>query len=231
MIMNAIAEHELKSDSQREILYNRAAALAIFTIAYNFIEGIVSVFFGMKDETLALFGFGVDSFIETISGIGILTMVFRLKKYGEHNKGRFEKLALQITGWCFFLLAAVLLVNGIINFKNDIKPETTIPGIIITALSVIVMLWLVSAKRKVGKKLNSQPIIADANCSLVCVYMSVVVLLSSLFYEIFHIGWIDLLGTAGIIYFSVKEGLESFEKAKRQDYGCSCGEIEDEDIA
>jgi divalent metal cation (Fe/Co/Zn/Cd) transporter len=215
-------------ESSKTIFYNRAIGLAIFTIAYNIIEGIISVYFGVKDETLALFGFGVDSFIETISGLGILVMVLRLKKYGEQNKGRFEKLALQITGWCFYLLAVVLLINGIYNLTQGIEPETTLPGVIITSISVVVMLWLVAAKKKVGRKLDSQPIIADASCSLVCVYMSVVVLLSSLFFELFHIGWIDLLGTAGIIFFSVKEGKEAFEKAKRQDYGCSCGECEEE---
>jgi divalent metal cation (Fe/Co/Zn/Cd) transporter len=212
---------------EKNLLYNRAIGLAVFTIVYNIIEGLISVYFGIKDETLALFGFGADSFIETISGIGILIMIFRLKKFGETNKGRFEKLALQITGWCFYLLALLLLVNGIYNLIKGVKPETTLPGVIITGISIVVMIWLVIAKRRIGRKLDSPPIISDANCSLVCVYMSVVVLLSSLLFEIFHIGWIDLLGTAGIIYFSVKEGAEAFEKAKSNNYGCSCEHCEE----
>jgi len=219
---------EQSPDQNKSALYNRAIGLAVFTIVYNIIEGLISVYFGLKDDTLALFGFGADSFIETISGIGILIMIYRLKKYGETNKGRFEKLALQITGWCFYILALVLLINGIYNLINDIKPSTTLPGVIITGISIVVMIWLVISKRQTGKKLDSPPIIADANCTLVCVYMSVVVLISSLFFEIFHIGWIDLLGTAGIILFSVKEGAEAFEKAKRQVYGCSCGDFDGE---
>jgi divalent metal cation (Fe/Co/Zn/Cd) transporter len=218
---------ELTSDQYKTSLYNRAIGLALFTIIYNIIEGLISVYFGLKDETLALFGFGADSFIETISGIGILIMIIRLKRFGETNKGRFEKLALQITGWCFYVLALVLLVNGIYNLIKGVKPETTLPGVIITGISIVVMIWLVIAKKQVGRKLDSPPIIADANCSLVCVYMSVVVLLSSLLFEIFHIGWIDLLGTAGIIYFSVKEGAESFEKARSNGYGCSCEHCEE----
>jgi divalent metal cation (Fe/Co/Zn/Cd) transporter len=213
---------EQSIEPNKIILYNRAIGLAIFTIAYNIIEGLISVYFGIKDDTLALFGFGADSFIETLSGIGILIMIIRLKKFGETNKGKFEKLALQITGWCFYVLALVLLVNGIYNMSKGIKPESTLPGVIITGISVIVMIWLVIAKKNIGRKLDSSPIIADANCSLVCVYMSVVVLLSSLLFEIFHIGWIDLLGTAGIIYFSVKEGAEAFKKAKSNVYGCGC---------
>ena len=218
---------ELSTERKKTALYNRAIGLAIFTIVYNIIEGLISVYFGLKDETLALFGFGADSFIETISGVGILIMIYRLKTYGETNKGRFEKLALQITGWCFYILALVLLINGIYNLIKGIKPESTLPGVIITGISVFVMIWLVISKRQIGRNLNSAPILADANCSLVCVYMSVVVLLSSLLFEILHIGWIDLLGTAGIIYFSVKEGMESFEKAKSNGYGCICDDCEE----
>jgi divalent metal cation (Fe/Co/Zn/Cd) transporter len=213
-------EHTIKPE--KNLLYNRAIGLAVFTITYNIIEGLISVYFGLKDDTLALFGFGADSFIETLSGIGILIMIIRLKRFGETNKGKFEKLALQITGWCFYVLALVLLTNGIYNLIKGVKPESTLPGVIITGISVVVMIWLVIAKKKIGRKLDSAPIIADANCSLVCVYMSVVVLLSSLLFEIFHIGWIDLLGTAGIIYFSVKEGAEAFEKAKSNGYVCRC---------
>ena len=218
---------ELSPEQNKSSLYNRAVGLAVFTIAYNIIEGLISVYFGLKDETLALFGFGADSFIETISGIGILIMIIRLKRFGETNKGKFEKLALQITGWCFYVLALVLLVNGIYNLIRGVKPESTLPGVIITGISIVVMIWLVIAKKGVGRKLDSPPIIADANCSLVCVYMSVVVLLSSLLFEIFHIGWIDLLGTAGIIYFSIKEGAESFEKARSNGYGCGCENCEE----
>lgn len=218
---------KLSVEQQKTVFYNRAIGLAVFTIVYNIIEGLISVYFGLKDETLALFGFGADSFIETISGVGILIMIYRLKRYGETKKGRFEKLALQITGWCFYILALVLLINGIYNLIKGIKPESTLPGVIITGISVFVMIWLVISKRQIGRKLNSAPIIADTNCSLVCVYMSVVVLLSSLLFEIFHIGWIDLLGTAGIIYFSIREGAEAFEKAKSNGYGCNCDECEE----
>jgi divalent metal cation (Fe/Co/Zn/Cd) transporter len=202
-------------------LYGRALALSWFTVLYNIIEGLISVFFGLQEDTLALFGFGVDSFIETISAFGILLMVYRLRSFGEGNRSKFEKTALLITGWCFMALSAVLLAGGIINFITDSKPDSTLAGVVITSISIIVMLILVAMKRKTGKQLKSEPILADANCSLVCVYMSVVVLLSSLMYELFNLGWIDLAGTAGIIYFSVKEGLEAFEKA-RSGAHCSC---------
>jgi divalent metal cation (Fe/Co/Zn/Cd) transporter len=82
------------------------------------------------------------------------------------------------------------------------------------------MLWLMTAKKKTGKQLNSWPIIADAQCTKVCVYMSVVLLLSSLVYEISGFGFADLIGAAGLIYFSVSEGREAFERARDKQSGC-----------
>lgn len=82
------------------------------------------------------------------------------------------------------------------------------------------MLWLMNAKRSTGKKLNSEPVIADANCTKVCVYMSVVLLVSSLIYELTGFAYADAIGAAGLIYFSVSEGRESFEKVKGKE--CSC---------
>ena len=83
------------------------------------------------------------------------------------------------------------------------------------------MIWLMYAKKRIGKKLHSDPIIADANCTRVCVYMSLVLLASSLIYELTGFIWADVIGAAGLIYFSITEGLEAFEKAKGLE--CSCG--------
>ena len=84
------------------------------------------------------------------------------------------------------------------------------------------MIILIRTKKVIGRKLNSAPIIADANCNLICVYMSIVVLVSSGLFEIFRLGYFDLLGTAGIIYFSIKEGLESFEQARNNGHCEDC---------
>jgi len=83
--------------------YDKVYGLAVFTIAYNFVEGLVSIWFGIGDETLALFGFGVDSFVEVISGIGILQMVIRIRNNPESAISKFERSALRITGFSFYL--------------------------------------------------------------------------------------------------------------------------------
>jgi len=203
-------------------LINKAQMLAIFTISYNIIEGIVSVFFGAEEETLALFGFGLDSFVEVFSGVGILHMVLRMQKSEVNQRDNFERTALKITGNSFYVLSAGLIVGSILNIIYQHKPETTIAGIIISVVSIFTMYFLMTAKLKVGKELNSDAIIADANCTKTCFYLSFVLLFSSTFYEIFQIGYLDVLGSLGIAYFSFKEGKEAIEKSKSEKLACSC---------
>ena len=201
-------------------LYKQAFGLSLFTIFYNIIEGIVSMALGYEDETLSLFGFGADSFIEVMSGIGIAIMILRIKHNPTSPKSIFEITALKITGSAFYLLSAGLFIGIVFNIINHHKPETTFWGIIISLVSIIVMVWLMNAKKRVGRSLNSEPIIADANCTKVCVYMSLVLLISSLIYELTGFLYADVIGAAGLIYFSITEGKEAFEKAKGSECAC-----------
>lgn len=199
---------------QEQKLYRKAYLLSLFTIFYNIVEGLISMLLGYEDETLALFGFGVDSFIEVLSGIGIAVMISRIRQNPGSSKTGFEIKALKVTGTAFYILSAGLLAGIILNLINQHKPETTFWGVIISSVSILVMVWLMNAKKKAGRQLNSEPIVADANCTKVCVYMSVVLLVSSLIYELTGFAYADVLGAAGLIWFSVSEGREAFEKAK-----------------
>lgn len=198
-----------------------ALGLAFFTIFYNLVEGLVSIYFGVEDETLTLLGFGIDSFIEVISGVGILAMVLRIRRNPDTPRQQFERAALRVTGTAFYLLAAGLAATALYNLFTGHKPDTTLAGVIISVISIAVMWALVMGKRKVGKTLNSSPILADANCTMVCIYMSVVLLASSLVYALFGLGFVDSLGALGLIYFSINEGKEAFEKAAGLSQ-CSC---------
>ncbi|MBP9582760.1 MAG: cation transporter [Ignavibacteriaceae bacterium] len=199
-----------------------ALALSLITIFYNLAEGVVSVAFGLDDETLALFGFGLDSFVEVISGIGILHLIIRMKRNPVAERDTFERTALKITGFSFYLLAAGLVIASILLIINNVKPETTIVGIIISLISIITMYALVHYKLKVGRALNSDAIIADANCTKTCFYLSFILLASSLSYEIFKIGYLDIAGSLGVAYFAFKEGKESIEKSNSEKLSCSC---------
>jgi len=200
--------------------------LALFTIFYNLAEGLISIFFGVSDQTLTLFGFGVDSFIEVMSGIGILAMVLRIRQNPEMPRSQFERIALRVTGTSFYLLAVGLGLTAIYNLFTAHKPTTTLPGLIISLISIAVMWALVMGKRKVGHTLNSSPILADANCTMVCIYMSIVLLASSLIYQVTGFGFIDSIGALGLIYFSYSEGKESFEKAAGMDDCCDDEDVE-----
>ncbi len=206
-------------------LLNKALILSFITIIYNIVEGVVSTYFGAADLSLALFGFGVDSFVEVVSGAGILHMVLRMKKLNEINvkkRDKFEKTALKITGVSFYILTAGLILGAILSVFSGSHPETTTVGIIVSLISIATMYWLMKSKLDTGTKLNSAAIIADANCTRTCFYLSFILFFSSIIYQLTGIGFIDAAGSLGIAYYAFKEGKEALEKSKQNDAAISC---------
>jgi divalent metal cation (Fe/Co/Zn/Cd) transporter len=203
--------------------YRLAFWLAILTVAYNLLEGLVSVWFGLADESLTLFGFGLDSFVEMISGLGILAMVLRIWWHPGAPKGRFEKTALQITGTGFYGLVAILSGMALYNLATGHRPETTLAGAVIALISIFVMWALIHHKTQAGLALGSEAILADAKCARVCMYMSGLLLASSLIYALSGIWFVDSLGALGLAYLSFTEGREAFAKANGAECGCHSG--------
>jgi divalent metal cation (Fe/Co/Zn/Cd) transporter len=220
--MEAVAVPSTISPEKKK-LYDFALYLSIFTIVYNIAEGLISTIVGYSDESLTLFGFGVDSFIETMSGIGIAAMIIRIANNPTSNKSPFEVTALKITGWSFYFLSAGLLITAVLAIVSGQQPESTLWGVVISLISIAAMLGLIHYKRTVGAALDSKAMIADANCNVVCVYMSVTLLASSFLYEVFSLPYVDAAGALGLVYFSVKEGKECFEKAESMNDSCACG--------
>jgi divalent metal cation (Fe/Co/Zn/Cd) transporter len=208
-----VATREGASPLRETFLFRAAMAWAVAGIVYNLVEGAISTWLGAEEETLALFGFGVDSFIEAISAVGIGVMVLRIWRSPESPRGRFESTALRITGWCFHLLAAGLVIGAGINLWQGNAPHTTLPGVVISSISIAVMWVMLVAKLRIGRELGSDAIVADARCTQVCIYMSGVLLASSALFELTGIGYIDSLGALAIAYFSYREGVEALEKA------------------
>lgn len=198
-----------------------ALILSFITIGYNLIEGGVSTFFGASDDTLALFGFGLDSFVEVLSGVGIAHMIYRMKKNPVVERDNFEVTALKVTGTALYVLTGGLIVGAVLAVINKSEPDTTLAGIIIAGLSILTMYFLYSEKIKVGKKLDSQPIISDAKCTKTCFYLSFILLASSLLYELWQIPYVDALGSLGIAWYAWKEGKEAFENARTKSLSCS----------
>ncbi len=198
-----------------------ALILSVVTIFYNAIEGIVATYFGATDDTLALFGFGVDSFVEVLSGLGIAHMVIRMQRNGNIQRDSFERNALRITGTAFYLLMTGLVIGSFMAFYSGAQPQTTKAGIVISVISIATMYFLYRMKLNVGEKLNSAPIISDAKCTKTCFYLSFVLLGSSLIYEWLQVPYIDALGSLGIAWYAFKEGREAFEKAQSPNLSCS----------
>jgi len=186
------------------------------------IEGLVSIYFGLSDETLVLFGFGADSFVEVISGIGIFHMVMRMRSSDISRRDQFERTALKITGTAFYLLTAGLVIGSAINIINDVQPDTTMAGIVISSISIATMYFLMTSKLKVGRAMNSDAIIADAMCTKTCLYLSIILLTSSGLYEFFGRVYFDILGSLVIAYFAFKEGKEALDLSKSGELKCMC---------
>lgn len=212
----------MKNETEQSKWLRIVLILSIITVVYNLAEGLVSVWFGGSDDTLTLLGFGIDSFVEVISGIGILHMVRRMQSTAITEHDRFERQALRITGVAFYILTAGLLIGVVLNLWRNVQPETTLPGIIISLISILTMFFLMKAKQKVGRILNSEAIKADAECTATCLYLSVILLVSSSLYYFFKIPYIDLAGSLGIAWFAFSEGKEAFEKASSKSLACNC---------
>lgn len=209
------------SPPSREKLLRQAALLAWITIIYNVAEGLVSVVLGVDDETLALFGFGLDSFVEVISGIGIWHMIRRMRLTPLEAPDRFEQRALKITGSAFYLLTAGLVLTAIVNSVQGHHPRTTVWGIVVASVSIATMGALIHLKTKVGRALGSEAILSDANCTRACLYLSFVLLGASVGYELTGIGYLDAAGALWIAWYAWKEAREAFDKARGK--SCSCG--------
>jgi divalent metal cation (Fe/Co/Zn/Cd) transporter len=147
-------------------------------------------------------------------------MIKRIRRNYDANPDYFERQALKITGTAFYILSIGITGTALTNIYQGHKPETTFWGIVISLISIVTMWLLIHYKMKVGKQLDSQAIVADAHCTRACLYLSIVLLLSSGGYELTGIGGFDSIGAIFIAGLSLKEGRESFQKAKG--LSCSC---------
>jgi len=215
--------HSIGFVPNKSRLYVWASALALITIFYNIAEGVISIFFGLEDESMSLFGFGLDSFVEVVSGIGIWHMIRRVRQNGAEQLDKFEQGALRTTGTAFYVLTLGLAITAIVDLVRGHKPESTFWGIVISLVSIVSMWMLIRAKVSVGTQLNSQAILADAACTRACLQLSVVLLVASAGYKLTNIGGLDSIGALIIGGLCFREGKEAFEKAKTGSFICTCG--------
>ena len=191
----------------RSALLRRGRWLEIFTIAYNSLEGLIAVAAGLFAGSIALVGFGFDSVIEVISGA---TLLWRLNTKRDHaDAERAEKIALKIVGISFLLLAAYVLFDSGKSLVRREEPNESIPGIILAAASLIVMPLLVRSKRRVAAAIRSNALAADAQQTMLCTYLSAILLGGLALNAIFGWWWADPVAALAMLPIIVNEGIEA----------------------
>ena len=206
--------------AHRAELLQRGRRLEWFTVGWNSLEGLVSVLFGVLAGSIALVGFGIDSFIETSSG---LILLWRLQTHrDEADAERAEARALKLVGWSLILLAAYITFDSAIALWQRERPEESMPGIAIAALSLLVMPILARAKRRVAAALNSRALEADSFQTDVCMYLSAILLGGLLLNATLGWWWADPVAALAMVPLIVREGREAMRGERCEDCGGTC---------
>ena len=200
-----------------EKLSRRALVLSYFTVGYNVLEGVLSILAGGLASSIALVGFGLDSFIESISG-GIMIWRFSQQRLSEAEEKRVEAKAVKLVGWSFFILAAYVLFEAARKLITREAPEPSLFGIIIAATSLVVMPALFIAKRVTGRKLRSRSLLADSKQTLACTFMSAALLAGLLANRLFGLWQADPVVGIFIGAWLVREGIETLKEGRL----CEC---------
>ena len=205
--------------AETERLTRRGLRLAQLTVAYNVVEGAVAITAGLLAGLVSLVGFGLDSGIESAAAVLVALRLAARLRQGEpdHRQERWTLKAVAIT---FFLLAAYVTVEGIRDLVANDEPDTSAVGMVVLALSLVVMPLLAQAKRRVAEQLGGDPLIlADAAETRICVLLSISTLLGLGLFALTGAGWLDPVAGFVIALFAVHEGREAWEGELVDDHG------------
>ena len=193
----------------KERYRKKALLLSFATVGYNLVEGVVAVLVGIATNSSALLGFGLDSFIESLSGSA---MIWRFgKNRSEEDEERVEQKAQKLVAYTFFILGAYVLFDASKQLITHQEPEKSLFGIVVAVLSLLIMPALTLAKYRTGKQLKSKSLIADSKQTLACVIMSVTLLLGVGLNYIFGLWWADPIAGITIALLLFHEGKEALE--------------------
>ncbi|MET8911170.1 cation transporter [Micromonospora sp. NPDC004551] len=190
--------------ARRAVLARRIRLLVAATITYNVIEAVVAITAGAAASSTALIGFGLDSVIEVSSAAAVAWQFA-----GRDPEAR-EKVALRIIAVSFFALAAYVTVESVRALAGDGEAEHSTVGLILAALSLLIMPVLSSAQRRAGRELGSRSAVADSKQTLLCTYLSAVLLVGLGLNSLFGWSWADPLAALVIAAVAVKEGREAW---------------------
>jgi len=190
---------------RRIVLHRRIRLIVAATIGYNVVEAIVALTAGSIASSVALIGFGLDSTIEVLSAAAVAWQFTR------RDPERWERGTLRVIAVAFFALAAYVAVSSLRALIAAAEPEHTTVGLVLTAVSVVVMPLLSLAERRAGRELGSATAVADSKQTLICAYLSGAVLLGLLLNSLFGWWWADPIAGLVIVVFAVREGIEAWK--------------------
>ncbi|MBN1569199.1 MAG: cation transporter [Acidobacteria bacterium] len=208
---------ELEIRRQDQVKHGRR--LEYFTILYNCLEGLISISAGIIAGSVSLIGFGIDSVIEVTSGAALL---WRLNHDRNPQRREWaERATLRVVGACFLALSIyVLYESGSMLLRRE-APDQSVPGIVLAAVSVIVMPYLAKAKRKVAATIDSAAMRADSRQTDFCAYLSAILLGGLSLNALFGWWWADPVAALVMVPIIVNEGINSFRgKGCSDDCGC-----------
>lgn len=203
----------------RPDLVRRGQRLEYFTIAYNSLEGLVSIVAGLIAGSVSLVGFGLDSVIEVTSGTALLWRLHH--DLDASRRERVERTTLQIVGWCFIALALYILYESSSTLIGHDAPERSIPGILIAAASLIVMPLLARAKRRVAAGIGSGAMHADSRQTDFCTYLSAILLSGLLLNAVAGWWWADPVAGLVMVPIIAREGIAGL-RGKACCDACGC---------
>jgi divalent metal cation (Fe/Co/Zn/Cd) transporter len=212
--MSAIPGVEAPVADRRRILGKRAQLLAGASVSYNFIEAAVSIAAGVVAGSVALVGFGLDSVVEVSSGVVILW------QFHHRLPETRERQALRLIALSFFALAAYVTVESVRNLLGTGEAAPSPLGIGIATASLIVMPFLSWAQRRTGRELGSGSVVADSKQTLLCTYLSAVLLVGLVLNATLGWGWADPLAGLVIAGVATREGLQAWRGES-----CGCGPV------
>ncbi|MFC2001817.1 cation diffusion facilitator family transporter [Chloroflexota bacterium] len=198
-------------------LYNKGLHLEYFTVGYNVLEAVASIVFGGIAGSIALIGFGLDSIVESLSG---LVLIWRLRQHGKISRtaeARIEKRAARFVAITFFVLGIYVLFESVKKLLFAEIPEPSVPGMVIATASLIVMPLLTWQKYKTGKQINSRALVADAKETLACAFLSVALLSGLGANYLFGFWQADSIVGLIIVAFLFREGWEGWKESGEED--------------
>lgn len=186
----------------------RAQRLAAFTVAYNFVEGAIAVTAGLAASSRALTGFGLDSGVESISAT-VLLWRLGAERSDPRRADRVERTATRAIGVSFLLLAAWVAYESVSALVGRDEPDASVVGLVLTALSLVVMPVLARRKRHAAAALGSRAAAADAAQTRACVWLSAVVLTGLALNAALGWWWADPVAALGVVILLLNEAREA----------------------